>query len=181
MYYAEIKNFDIANGLGVRVSLFVSGCPHHCKGCFNEIAWDYNYGKKFTAKEIDEIIELLKPSYIKGLTLLGGEPMYPPNQEALLPLLKKVKETYKDKDIWCYSGYLFDKEIMDGMYNKYPFTKEILSYIDVLVDGRFDISKAHKGLVFRGSANQRIIDVPKTLQEKSIVLIPVNDKTFQKL
>ena len=121
MHYAEIKNFDIANGFGVRVSLFVSGCPHHCKGCFNEIAWDYNYGKKFTDKEIDEIIELLKPSYIKGLTLLGGEPMYPPNQEALLPLLKKVKETYKDKDIWCYSGYLFDKEIMDDMYDKYPF------------------------------------------------------------
>lgn len=181
MHYAEIKNYDIANGFGVRVSLFVSGCPHHCKGCFNEIAWDYNYGKKFTDKEIAEIIELLKPSYIKGLTLLGGEPMYPPNQEALLPLLKKVKETYKNKDIWCYSGYLFDKEIMDDMYDKYPFTKEVLSYIDVLVDGRFDISKAHKGLAFRGSANQRIIDVQKTLQEKSIVLIPVNDKTFQKL
>lgn len=182
MYYAEIKNYDIANGFGVRVSLFVSGCPHHCKGCFNEIAWNYKYGKPFTEKEIDEIISLLKPSYIRGLSLLGGEPMYPDNQKALLPLLKKVKEVYKnEKDIWCYSGYLFDDEIMKDMYEKYPFTKEILSYIDVLVDGRFDASKAHKGLVFRGSANQRIIDVPKSLKEKKIMTIPVNDKTFQKI
>ena len=170
MHYAEIKNYDIANGFGVRVSLFVSGCPHHCKGCFNEIAWDYNYGKKFTDKEIAEIIELLKPSYIKGLTLLGGEPMYPPNQEALLPLLKKVKETYKDKDIWCYSGYLFDKDILAKKLGDWKITEELLSYIDVLVDGPFIAELKNLSLRFRGSSNQRLIDIPKSLKSNEIVL-----------
>lgn len=180
MYYADIKNYDIANGKGVRVSLFVSGCPHHCPNCFNEEAWDYHYGKPFTKETIDEIIELLKPSYINGLTLLGGEPMYPENQKDILPLLKKVKETYPEKDIWCYTGYLFDKEILDLMVPKYDFTKEVLSYLDVLVDGRFIESLHNKGLIFRGSSNQRIIDVKQSLKEHKVIEIPVEDKVFQK-
>ncbi len=169
MYYADIKNYDIANGLGVRVSLFVSGCPHACKGCFNKEAWDYHYGNVFTKECEEKIIEYLAPSYIKGLTLLGGEPMYPENQKCLLSLLKKVKEVYPNKDIWCYTGYLFDKEILDIMVPKYEFTKEMLSYIDVLVDGRF-VEKLHnKKLIFKGSSNQRIINVPKSLQENKVI------------
>ena len=179
MYYADIKNYDVANGKGVRVSLFVSGCPHHCPGCFNEEAWDYHYGHPFTEKEIDKIIEMLKPSYINGLSLLGGEPMDPKNQKGLLPLLRKVKEIYPDKNIWCYTGYLLDKEILELMVPKYEFTSEVLSYIDVMVDGRF-VEKLHnKGLVFRGSSNQRVIDVPATLKENRVVEIPVEDKVFQ--
>lgn len=181
MYYADIKNYDIANGKGVRVSLFVSGCPHHCPNCFNEEAWDYHYGKPFTEEIINEIIELLKPSYINGLTLLGGEPLYPDNQKGLLPLLKKVKETYPEKDIWCYTGYLFDKEILDLMVPKYDFTKEVLSYLDVLVDGRFIESLHNKGLAFRGSSNQRVIDVKQSLKERKVIEIPVADKVFQKV
>ena len=181
MYYADLKKYDIANGFGVRVSLFVSGCPHHCKNCFNEVAWDYKYGKPFTAETIDEIVESLDKSYIKGLSLLGGEPMDPKNQEGLLPLLRAVKNALPDKDIWCYTGYLFDKEILDIMAPKYEFTKEILSYIDVLVDGRFVESMADKGLVFRGSRNQRVIDVKKSLELKKVVEIPVGDKEFKKV
>ena len=179
MYYADIKNYDVANGKGVRVSLFVSGCPHHCPGCFNEEAWDYHYGHPFTEKEIDKIIEMLKPSYINGLSLLGGETMKKKNQKGLLPLLRKVKEIYPDKNIWCYTGYLLDKEILELMVPKYEFTSEVLSYIDVMVDGRF-VEKLHnKGLVFRGSSNQRVIDVPATLEKNRVVEIPVEDKVFQ--
>ena len=169
MHYAEIKKFDIANGEGVRISLFVSGCPHHCKSCFNPEAWDYNYGKKFTEKEEDEIIEFLGNDFIKGLTLLGGEPMWPDNQKGVLPLLRKVKEKYPNKTIWCYTGYLFDKEIMDKMYKENDFTREFLSYIDVLVDGRFVESLLNRTLYFRGSSNQRIIDVKKSIRRKKVV------------
>ena len=119
MNYAEIKYNDIANGPGVRTSIFVSGCTHHCKGCFNEVAWDFNYGMPFTDETIDEIIESMKPSYIAGLTLLGGEPFEPANQKGLLPLLERVKQIYPDKNIWCFTGYLFDKDIMERMYNTY--------------------------------------------------------------
>lgn len=169
MHYAEIKNFDIANGEGIRVSLFVSGCPHHCKGCFNKEAWDEEYGKKFTEQEEAEILELLKPDYIKGLTLLGGEPMWEKNQEGLLSLLRKVKEKYPEKTIWCYTGYLFDQEIMEKMYKESNITKEFLTYIDVLVDGRFIESLLNRTLYFRGSSNQRIIDVQKSLEKRKIV------------
>ncbi len=169
MHYAEIKKFDIANGEGVRISLFVSGCPHHCKSCFNPEAWDYNYGKKFTEKEEDEIIDFLGNDFIKGLTLLGGEPMWPDNQKGVLPLLRKVKEKYPNKTIWCYTGYLFDKEIMDKMYKENDFTREFLSYIDVLVDGRFVESLLNRTLYFRGSSNQRIIDVKKSIRSKKVV------------
>lgn len=170
MKYMEIKNYDIANGPGVRISLFVSGCTHHCKGCFNPESWDFNAGHPFTEKTIEEIIELLKPDYIKGLTLLGGEPFEPANQQALLPLVKKVKEVYPNKNIWAFSGYLFDKQIMEVMAEKYDFTKEFISYIDVLVDGEFKEEEKDLSIVYRGSRNQRIIDVPASLKAKKVVL-----------
>lgn len=174
MRYASIKKYDVANGEGVRISLFVSGCPHHCKNCFNEEAWDYDYGELFTEKEEKDIIDFLKQDYIKGLSLLGGEPMYPSTQRALLPILRKVKEMFPNKDIWCYTGYLFDKEIMDDMYVKNDYTKEFLSYIDVLVDGRFVEEKKDVSLFFRGSSNQRVIDVCESLKENKVIEIIQN-------
>ncbi|WP_066714365.1 anaerobic ribonucleoside-triphosphate reductase activating protein [Clostridium sp. Marseille-P299] len=170
MYYADIKRCDVANGPGVRISLFVSGCTHHCEGCFNEVAWDFNYGKMFTEETIEEILNLLDSSYIKGLSLLGGEPFERANQQGLLPLLRKVKERFPEKDIWCYSGYLFDRDIVGTMCEKWPETKEMISYIDVLVDGKFEEDKKSVNLRFRGSSNQRIIKVSESLQSKSIVL-----------
>ena len=138
MNYADIKRNDAANGPGVRISLFVSGCTHHCKGCFNEEAWDFNYGKPYTEKETDYIISELAPSYIGGLTILGGEPMDPANQPGILPLLRKVRETYGNtKSIWIYTGYLFDRDILGRMVDELPYTREILSYVDVIMDGPF--------------------------------------------
>lgn len=170
MNYLEIKKYDIANGPGVRVSIFVSGCTHHCKGCFNPESWDFKAGKPFTEETINELIEALKPEYIKGLTLLGGEPMEPANQEALLPLIKRVKEELPNKDIWAFSGYLFDKQIMEVMAEKYDFTKEFVKYLDVLVDGEFHEEEKDLSIIFRGSRNQRIIDVVKSLKAKKLVL-----------
>ena len=132
MYYAEIKNCDIANGPGVRVSLFVSGCTHHCKGCFNEVAWDFGYGKPFTQETINEILTMLKPSYIRGLTLLGGEPFEPQNQKDIVELLRQIKGTMPDKSIWAFSGYLFDRDILSGRLGDWDVTQEYLSYLDVL-------------------------------------------------
>ena len=169
MNYATIKNCDVANGSGVRISLFVSGCTHHCKNCFNEEAWDFNYGEEFTDATLNEIIELLEPSYIKGLSLLGGEPLEPQNQLGLLPLLRKVKEVYPTKDIWCYSGFTLE-QIQDKMVPNLPYTKELLSYVDVLVDGKYVEELRNPMLQFRGSSNQRLINLPKTLQENKIVL-----------
>lgn len=166
MKYAKIKKTDVANGPGVRVSIFVSGCHHHCEGCFNSEAWDFNYGNDFTEDTIQEIIEAMNHDYITGLSLLGGEPFELINQKGLLPLLKKVKEFYPEKTIWAYSGYLYDElKEMD-----YPETKEILSLIDVLVDGKFVESLKDPNLYFRGSSNQRVIDMKKTLKSKKIVL-----------
>ena len=170
MYYADIKKADVANGLGVRISLFVSGCTHHCKNCFNEEAWDFHYGNEFTEKEIDKIIELMDHPYISGLTLLGGEPLEHVNQQGILPLIRKVKEKFPDKNIWCYSGYTFEKDILDRMCKEWEETPEILSYIDVLVDGKFEEDKKDIKLRFRGSSNQRIIDVKKSLKENKTVL-----------
>ena len=169
MNYAKINPNDIANGTGVRVTLFVSGCTHHCKGCFNSETWDFNYGTPFTEETEDKILELLKPDYIEGLTLLGGEPMEPQNQKALLSLLKKVKKEFPQKNIWCYSGYLFDSEIIKGRAHT-DVTDELLSCIDVLVDGRFMEDKKNIMLKFRGSENQRIIDVQKSLAQNSVIL-----------
>lgn len=170
MHYATIKNCDIANGPGVRVSLFVSGCTHRCPGCFNEIAWDFGYGEEFTQDTIDSIMNMLKPAHIKGLTLLGGEPFEPENQPAIVELLRQVKATYPEKSIWAFSGYLFDKDILAGKLGPWDITKEYLGYLDVLVDGPFVMAKKDLSLRFRGSSNQRLIDVPKSLHSGSVVL-----------
>lgn len=170
MNYAAIKNCDIANGPGVRVSLFVSGCTHHCKGCFNEVAWDFDYGQPFTQETVDSILAMLKPAYVKGITLLGGEPFEPQNQPALVDMLRQIKANYPDKSIWAFSGYLFDKDIQPGKLGDPAVTKEFLSYLDVLVDGRFVEEKKDLTLRFRGSSNQRIIDVPASLAAGEIVL-----------
>ncbi len=166
MNYATIKNCDIANGPGVRVSLFVSGFTHHCKGCFNEVAWDFQYGEPFTEETEDIILKMLAPAHVKGLTLLGGEPFEPQNQPAIVALLRKVKAAYPDKSIWAFSGYLFDT-IISG---KLGDTSEYLSYLDVLVDGPFVEEKKNLSLRFRGSENQRLINVSATLEAGEIVL-----------
>ena len=168
MNYAEIKYNDIANGPGVRTSLFVSGCTHRCRGCFNEIAWDFHYGKPFTQETIDAIVASLAPDYIAGLTLLGGEPFEHSNQLGLLPLLRAVRAAYPDKNVWCFTGYLFDKDIRDNMCNKWAETREMLSYIDVLVDGEFVEDLKNLNLQFKGSENQRTILVQPSLESNEI-------------
>ena len=170
MNYADIKQYDVANGLGIRVSLFVSGCTHHCKNCFNKETWDFHFGNPFTEAENEKILEYLKPSYVSGLSLLGGEPFEPENQPGLLPLVKKAKEVYPDKNIWCYTGYLFDEDICGKMLDQVPETRELLSYIDVLIDGPFIEERKNLKIRFRGSDNQRIIDVKKTMEAGEIVL-----------
>ena len=171
MYYADIKKVDVANGPGVRVSLFVSGCTHKCKGCFNEEAWDFKYGHEYTKKEEDKIIELLKPDYIEGITILGGEPFEYVNQKGILPLLRRIRKELPNKTIWCFSGYTFDTDILEDMSNKYEETKELISYIDVLVDGKFEIDKKNFKLKFRGSSNQRIINVKESLKNNKVILM----------
>ena len=170
MNYGEIKNYDIANGEGVRVSLFVSGCTHHCKNCFNPETWSFEYVKPFTKETEDYIIECLSPDYIDGLSLLGGEPFEPQNQEVLLPFLRKVKNELPNKNIWCYTGYLFDRELLSESRARCEFTDEMLSLIDVLVDGEFVQAMHDISLAFRGSSNQRIIDVQKSLETGEVKL-----------
>ena len=167
MNYATIKPRDIANGPGVRVSLFVSGCTHRCPGCFNEIAWDFGYGQPFTQETVDSIIDMLRPSYIRGLTLLGGEPFEPENQGAVVDLLRQVKQALPEKSIWAFSGYLFDRDILSG---KLGDMAEYLSYLDVLVDGPFVQAKKNLSLRFRGSENQRLIDVKQSLAAGEVIL-----------
>ena len=157
MHYGNIKECDIADGPGVRVSLFVSGCRHHCKGCFNSETWDFQYGNPYTKETEEEIIRLLEPGFIQGFTLLGGEPFEPENQVELVKLLKRIRETYPKKDIWCYSGYLYDVDMIPGGKVYTEVTEEMLSYIDVLVDGKFVEELKDITLVFRGSSNQRIL------------------------
>lgn len=171
MKYATIKDYDISNGLGIRISLFVSGCTHKCPGCFNEVAWDFEYGEEFDKCVEDKLIKMLEPSYIAGLTLLGGEPFEVVNQKALLPFIKRVKETYPNKNIWAFTGYLFDKDLLNQSRARCEVTDELLTYIDVLVDGPFILSKKDIALKFRGSDNQRIIDVKKSLSENKVILI----------
>lgn len=170
MNYATIKSYDVANGPGVRVSLFVSGCTHHCKGCFNAEAWDFNYGKPFTPEVEDQIIAYLKPWYIRGFSLLGGEPFEPENQKALLPLMRRIRETYPEKSVWCYTGYDYEKDLLAGRLGDWEITRELLSYIDILVDGEFHQSEKDLSLRFKGSRNQRIIDVKASKQADSVVL-----------
>lgn len=172
MNYAEIKPVDIANGPGVRVSIFVSGCEHHCKGCFNSVAWDFDYGKPFTDEVMDYIIDLLKPDYIKGITFLGGEPMHPNNQYDVAKLIYKIRKVYGDtKSIWLFTGYVLGGNIIDACKCKCCISFEfILNNIDVLVDGPFIEEKKNLSLRFRGSENQRIIDMKKTLYYNKICL-----------
>ena len=169
MNYAEIKNCDIADGPGVRVTLFVSGCTHHCKGCFNEETWDFQYGQPFTEAVRQEILAELAPDYIAGLTLLGGEPLEYSNWPGLLPFLREVKREYPEKTIWCYTGYLFDRDILEKFCVAWEEMKEFLSYLDVIVDGEFILSRKNISLRFRGSENQRIIAVPESLAKGEIV------------
>ena len=170
MNYATIKNNDIANGPGVRVSLFVSGCTHRCPGCFNEVAWDFDYGLPFTQETVDEILKMMKQNHIKGLTILGGEPFEPQNQPAILDLLRQVKAHYPDKSIWAYSGYIFETDILAGRLGPKEITDEYIRYLDVLVDGPFIQSRKNLSLRFRGSDNQRLIDVKASLAQGQTVL-----------
>ena len=170
MNYATIKSRDIANGPGVRVSLFVSGCTHRCPGCFNEEAWDFDFGQPFTQEVIDRILEDLAPSFVRGLTLLGGEPFDPRNQGAIVELLRQIKAKYPEKSIWAFSGYLFDRDILSGRLGPWEVTREYLSHLDVLVDGPFVQAKKNLSLRFRGSENQRLINVPESLARGEIVL-----------
>ncbi len=169
MNYGEIKNCDIANGEGVRVSLFVSGCTHHCKNCFNSETWDFNYGKPFTKETEDTIISYLAPDFIDGFSLLGGEPFEPQNQRVLVDLLRRIRAELPQKNIWCYSGYTFEELTLDSRA-RCECTDEMLSMIDVLVDGEFKQDLYDISLSFRGSSNQRIIDVKNSLESGNIVL-----------
>ena len=170
MNYATIKTYDIANGPGVRVSLFVSGCSHHCPGCFNREAWDYNYGEPFTDEVISHILAALEPDYIQGLTLLGGEPLDPANQEDVWRLVRAVRERFPNKDVWCYTGYLWEKDVRGWMREACPRISELVSMLDVLVDGPFILEKKNISLLFRGSENQRLIDVQRTLDKGNVVI-----------
>ena len=177
MNYAKINKTDIANGEGVRVSLFVSGCTHHCKNCFNKETWDFSFGKPFTEETEKLLLNELAPDYIDGLSLLGGEPFEPANQAALLPFLRRVKERYPRKNIWCYTGYLFDRELLSDSRARCEHTDEMLSLIDVLVDGEFVQELYSITLQFRGSSNQRIIDVQQSLRTGEIIpYIPKSGK-----
>lgn len=164
MNYATIKPVDIANGPGVRVSLFVSGCTHHCKGCFNAEAWDFNYGEAFTAETEDKLLGLLDHDYIAGLTLLGGEPLEPVNQKGLLPFLRRVRERFPEKSIWCYTGFDFEADVLGHMMESLETTRELMGLLDVLVDGEFVEEQKNISLRFRGSENQRILDVQESLK-----------------
>ncbi len=171
MYYGEIKKNDIANGEGVRTSLFVSGCRHHCKNCFNQQTWDFGFGKPFTEETMEDILSSCEPFWINGLSLLGGEPFEPENQKELLPFLVKFRARFPDKSIWCYSGFTFEEITGEAESRAHTdLSKEMLALIDILVDGRFVEEKKDISLKFRGSSNQRVIDVKKTLGSGEIVL-----------
>ena len=169
MNYADIRPIDVANGPGIRVSLFVSGCTHRCKDCFNQEAWDFQYGHPFGQAQVDEILQDLSKPYIKGLSLLGGEPLEPEHQAALLPLLRRFSRLYPDKTIWCYTGYDFELDLLTGRVGDWSVTQEFLSYLNVLVDGPFVLKEKDITLRFRGSRNQRVIDVPKSLITDQVV------------
>lgn len=177
MNYADIKTVDIQDGDGVRVSIYVSGCHFHCKGCHNQIAWDFNYGKKFEDSTIDYILDLMNHEYIAGLSILGGEPLELVNQQGLAKLVKKVKEVYPNKTIWCYTGYDFDKDVLGKMYKKYSYTQELLKNIDIMVDGEFEEQNKLTDLKFRGSTNQRKIDVQLSLKLGKTVALKFGDES----
>lgn len=171
MRYGTVKKADIANGLGVRVSLFVSGCRHHCKGCFQPETWDFNYGEHYTDEVQEDILSEFEKPYYQGLTVLGGEPMEPENQPYVLSLLKEFKKRFPEKDVWIYSGYTFEDDILAGKLGDKDITNELISYVDVLVDGEFVQAERDITLKFRGSRNQRLIDVKKSLKEGKTILL----------
>lgn len=171
MNYATFRTHDVANGPGVRVSLFVSGCTHRCKGCFNAEAWDFSYGEPYTAELEERIISALAPDYIKGFSLLGGEPFEPSNQETLVGLLERIKATYPQKSVWCYTGYDFERDILACRLGAPDITRRMIGAVDVLVDGEFVEEKKDLSLRFRGSSNQRIINVPASLKRGEVVLM----------
>ena len=176
MHYGTIKLNDIANGEGIRVSLFVSGCTNHCKECFNPETWNFEYGKPFTEETENYILDNLKSDFVNGLTLLGGEPMEPRNQAVLLPFVKKVKSIYPNKTIWLYSGFRLEDELLkEGAYPNCEHTLELLKHVDILVDGRFDRDLKDIRLNFRGSRNQRIIDVQQSLKQGKTILSALNN------
>lgn len=162
MNYAGIKYCDIANGTGCRTVLFVSGCRNACKGCFQPETWDFSYGKPFDEEVQQELLDSLAPEYVQGLTLLGGDPFEEENQTALIPFMRRVKTEYPKKDVWAYTGYLYDRDLVEGGKKYTEVTGELLSYIDVLVDGPFIEAEKDITLKFRGSGNQRLIDLKKT-------------------
>ena len=176
MKIADIKELDIQDGEGARVSIYVSGCHFHCKGCHNPQAWNFDYGREFTEKDIDYIIDLMDNDYISGLSILGGEPLELVNQKGLIPLVNKVKEKFPDKDIWCYTGYDFEKDVLGNMLPRFEFTKDFFKKIDIVVDGQFVEEKKLTDLKFRGSYNQRKIDVQKSLETNSLVTMKFGDE-----
>lgn len=176
MNYADIKTIDVQDGTGIRVSIYVSGCHFHCKGCHNKEAWDFNYGKKFDKDTIDYIIKAMNHDYISGLSILGGEPMEPINQKSLVELVKKVKEIYPEKTIWCYTGYNFNEDILGKMYKEFSYTKDLLHNIDIMVDGQFVEEKKLVDLKFRGSTNQKKIDVKASLNQGKTVELKFGDE-----
>ena len=183
MNYAEIKKTDVANGPGIRVSLFVRGCTHRCRGCFNSEAWDFDYGQEYTEETEREILQALAPDYIRGLSVLGGEPMEPENRGTVLRLLRAVRKQFPGKDIWCYTGYGYEKDLLcrgtfseqakgDGTEADYAETMEVLRMLDVLVDGEFVEGQKNLSLAFRGSENQRLIDVQASLRQGETICLP---------
>ena len=180
MHYSTIKDCDIANGIGVRITLFVSGCTNHCKNCFQPQTWDFDFGEPFTEETEEKLLEMLNPDYINGLTLLGGEPMEPQNQRALVPFLKRVREAYPNKNIWCFTGFTYEVLKTDGSHPRCEVTDEMLSLIDVLVDGRYVDELKDLTLQFRGSSNQRLIDMVQTRENGEVTLLPNNDRTLAK-
>lgn len=170
MNYGELKKTDIANGNGVRVSLFVSGCTNCCPGCFQPETWNFDYGQPFTAQSADEIFQALRPAYIQGLTLLGGDPFEPANQRELVGLLERIRKELPAKDIWCYTGYVLDQDLLEGGRRHIEVTDRMLDCIDVLIDGPFIESLKDLSLTFRGSSNQRLIDLPASLAAQEVVL-----------
>ena len=176
MNYADIKDIDIQDGQGIRTSLYVSGCHFHCKECHNKEAWDFSFGKKFDDFAKKRIFKNLEKDYIEGLSLLGGEPLELINQQALVPFIKEVKEKFPNKDIWCWTGYDFEKDILNNMYKKYNFTRELLKYIDIIVDGQFEIEKHLVNLKFRGSYNQRKIDVQESIKKNTLIRLQFGDE-----
>ena len=170
MHYGNIKNYDIADGEGVRVTLFCSGCTNRCEGCFQPETWDFCYGKEYTKETEDQLIQMLTNPNIQGLTLLGGDPFEPSNQRTLITLLRRVKQELPTKDVWAYTGFVYEQDLLEGQRKHTEVTDEMLSYIDVLVDGPFVIDEKDISLYFRGSTNQRVIDMQKTLKSGSVVI-----------